>query len=126
MLLVNLTEQYKIPLVLIYLIDMMCNSSVNQDPLKIILSAGLVHDFEPALAELGTINRKGKSISLHILPRDDGTRQQGAPVRVCQNTFMQNVTSKLRVWLSNIHICTAKFDFTKWERANITHIRKIA
>jgi hypothetical protein len=113
------------------LIDMMCNSSVNQDPLKIV-SAGLVHDFEPYIqAELptrGRIDGDKSETKFYIFAHTshDGTsglQIRFSPVRViCQNTFMQNVTSKLGLTFKHSRYAPQRFDFTK--QTNITAIQE--
>lgn len=113
-------------------LDLMCNASVTDTPLRIV-SAGLVHDFEPYIqAELPSngLRIKGdpsetKFYAFVHTAHDgsSGLQVRFSPVRVvCQNTFMANVSSKCGFTFKHTSHVHERIDLT--EEANIKRIRE--
>lgn len=104
------------------MLDMMCNASVSDNPLQIV-SAGLVHNFDPYLqAKLPTTARiKGDPSETEFFvfahTSHDGTsglQIRFSPVRVyCQNTFMANVSSKLGLTFKHSKYVQQRVDLTQ-------------
>lgn len=85
------------------IVDLLCNSTVNGTPLSVV-SAGMVHDFEPYLQckfpTSGLINGDNSETEFYcfVHTSHDGSSSlkfSFTPIRViCQNTFMMNLTAK--------------------------------
>lgn len=114
------------------ILDLMCSSSVTDTPLKIV-SAGMVHDFEPYLqAELPSdgLQIKGDpsetKFYAFVHTAHDGTsglQVRFSPVRVvCQNTFLMNVNSRCGFTFKHTRHVHQRIDLT--EEANIQRIRE--
>lgn len=113
-------------------LDMMCNASVTDNPLRIV-SAGMVHEFEPYLqAEIpsGSLRIEGdpsdtKFYAFVHTSHDgsSGLQVRFSPVRVvCQNTFMANVSSKCGFTFRHSSRVQERLDLT--EEANVKRIRE--
>lgn len=104
------------------LLDMMCNASTTDSPLKIV-SAGLVNTFEPYIqAKLPTSaridgDRSDTEFYVFAHTSHDGTSAlqiRFSPVRViCRNTFMANVSSKLGLTFKHSRNAAQRVDLTK-------------
>lgn len=113
------------------MLDLMCNSSVTNTPLKIV-SAGLVNNYDPYIqAELPMDARiegdkSETKFYCFIHTSHDGTsalQVRFSPVRViCQNTFMMNIQSKDRLNFKHSRYASQRIDLTKEE--NLDNIRK--
>lgn len=114
------------------ILDLMCNASVTDTPLKIV-SAGLVHDFEPYIqAELPSdgLQIKGDpsetKFYAFVHTSHDGTsglQVRFSPVRVvCRNTFMANVSSKCGFTVRHTSKVQERINLS--EEANIERIRE--
>lgn len=114
------------------ILDLMCSASVTDTPLKIV-SAGMVHDFEPYLqAELPDsglrINGDPSETKFYAFVHtahdgSSGLQVRFSPVRVvCQNTFMANVSSRCGFTFKHTRHVHQRIDLT--EEANIQRIRE--
>jgi hypothetical protein len=113
------------------LLDMMCNASVTETPLKIV-SAGMVNNYDPYLqAELpinARVNGDVSDTKFYVFAHTshDGTsalQLRFSPVRVvCRNTYMANVSSKLGLNFKHSRYAAQRVDLTK--EANIKTIRE--
>lgn len=84
------------------MVDLLCNASVTDTPLRIV-SAGLVHDFDPYIqAELptvGRINGDNSETKFYCFAHtshdgSSGLQLRFSPVRViCANTYLANIKS---------------------------------
>lgn len=114
------------------LLDMLCNASVSEQPLKIV-SAGLVNDFEPYIqAELPSNARVDGDVSdtkfyVFAHTSHDGTSAlqiRFSPVRViCRNTYLANVSSKLGLTFKHSRYAAQRVDLTR--EANIEKVREM-
>ena len=114
------------------LLDMLCNASVSEKPLKIV-SAGLVNDFEPYIqAELPSNARVDGDVSdtkfyVFAHTSHDGTSAlqiRFSPVRViCRNTYLANVSSKLGLTFKHSRYAAQRVDLTR--EANIEKVREM-
>lgn len=113
------------------LLDMMCNASVTDTPLKIV-SAGLVNNYDPYIqAELpvnARVNGDSSETKFYVFAHTshDGTsalQLRFSPVRViCRNTYMANVSSKLGLNFKHSRYAAQRVDLTR--EANITKVRE--
>lgn len=113
------------------LLDMMCNASVTDTPLKIV-SAGLVNNYDPYIqAELPVNARVNGDVSdtkfyVFAHTSHDGTsalQLRFSPVRViCRNTYMANVSSKLGLNFKHSRYAAQRVDLTR--EANIEKVRE--
>ena len=113
------------------LLDMMCNASVTETPLKIV-SAGLVNNYDPYIqAELPVNARVNGDVSetkfyVFAHTSHDGTsalQLRFSPVRViCRNTYMANVSSQLGLNFKHSRYAAQRVDLTR--EANITKVRE--
>lgn len=113
------------------LLDMMCNASVTDTPLKIV-SAGMVNNYDPYIqAELpvtARVNGDSSETKFYVFAHTshDGTSAlqiRFSPVRViCRNTYMANVSSKLGLTFKHSRYAAQRVDLTK--EANITKVRE--
>lgn len=113
------------------LLDLMCNSSVTDTPLKIV-SAGMVNNYDPYIqAELpwtARVNGDPSDTKFYIFVHTshDGTSAMQirfSPVRViCRNTFMANVSSKLGLTFKHSRYAAQRVDLSK--EANINNVRE--
>lgn len=113
-------------------LDMMCNASVTDNPLRIV-SAGMVHEFEPYLqAEIPSdglrINGDPSPTKFYAFVHtshdgSSGLQVRFSPVRVvCQNTFMANVSAKCGFTFRHSSRVQERLDLT--EEANVKRIRE--
>lgn len=113
------------------LLDMMCNSSVTETPLKIV-SAGMVNNYDPYIqAELPVNARVNGDVSetkfyVFAHTSHDGTsalQLRFSPVRViCRNTYMANVSSKLGLNFKHSRYAAQRVDLSR--EANIEKVRE--
>lgn len=113
------------------ILDMMCNASTTDTPLKIV-SAGLVNNYDPYIqAELpvtARIEGDKSDTKFYVFAHTshDGTSAlqiRFSPVRViCRNTYMANVSSKLGLNFKHSRYAAQRVDLTK--EANIEKIRE--
>ena len=113
------------------LLDMMCNASVTETPLKIV-SAGLVNNYDPYIqAELPVNARVNGDVSetkfyVFAHTSHDGTsalQLRFSPVRViCRNTYMANVSSQLGLNFKHSRYAAQRVDLTR--EANIAKVRE--
>jgi len=113
------------------LLDMMCNASVTETPLKIV-SAGMVNNYDPYIqAELPVNARVNGDVSdtkfyVFAHTSHDGTsalQLRFSPVRViCRNTYMANVSSKLGLNFKHSRYAAQRVDLSR--EANITKVRE--
>ena len=113
------------------LLDMMCNASVTDTPLKIV-SAGMVNNYDPYIqAELpvnARVNGDSSETKFYVFAHTshDGTsalQLRFSPVRViCRNTYMANVSSKLGLNFKHSRYAAQRVDLTR--EANITKVRE--
>lgn len=115
------------------LLDMMCNASITNDPLKIV-SAGLVHEtFDPYMQAIlpsnARINGDNSDTQFYVFAHTshDGTsglQIRFSPVRViCQNTFLMNVSSKLGFTTKHSKYASERVDLTK--EVNVKRVQEI-
>lgn len=113
-------------------LDLMCNASVTDTPLKIV-SAGMVHDFEPYIQ--AQLPSDGLAIKGDPSPTEfyafvhtshdgsSGLQVRFSPVRVvCRNTFMANVSSRCGFTFKHTSRVQERIDLT--EERNIQRIRE--
>lgn len=113
------------------LLDMMCNASVTDTPLKIV-SAGMVNNYDPYIqAELpvnARVNGDSSETKFYVFAHTshDGTsalQLRFSPVRViCRNTYMANVSSKLGLNFKHSRYAAQRVDLSR--EANITKVRE--
>lgn len=113
------------------LLDMMCNASVTDTPLKIV-SAGMVNNYDPYIqAELPVNARVNGDVSdtkfyVFAHTSHDGTsalQLRFSPVRViCRNTYMANVSSKLGLNFKHSRYAAQRVDLSR--EANIEKVRE--
>ena len=113
------------------LLDMMCNASVTETPLKIV-SAGMVNNYDPYIqAELpvnARVNGDSSETKFYVFAHTshDGTsalQLRFSPVRViCRNTYMANVSSKLGLNFKHSRYAAQRVDLSR--EANITKVRE--
>lgn len=113
------------------ILDLMCNASVTETPLKIV-SAGMVNNYDPYIqAELpfnARVNGDPSDTKFYIFAHTshDGTSAlqiRFSPVRViCRNTYMANVSSKLGLNFKHSRYAAKRVDLTR--EANIEQIRE--
>lgn len=113
------------------LLDLMCNASVTDTPLKIV-SAGMVNNYDPYIqAELpvnARVNGDSSETKFYVFAHTshDGTsalQLRFSPVRViCRNTYMANVSSKLGLNFKHSRYAAQRVDLTK--EANIEKVRE--
>jgi hypothetical protein len=113
------------------LLDLMCNSSVTDTPLKIV-SAGMVNNYDPYIqAELpfnARVNGDPSDTKFYIFAHTshDGTSAlqiRFSPVRViCRNTFMANVSSKLGLTFKHSRYAAKRVDLSR--EANIEQVKE--
>lgn len=113
------------------LLDLMCNASVTDTPLKIV-SAGLVNNYDPYIqAELPFNARVDGDVSdtkfyVFAHTSHDGTsalQLRFSPVRViCRNTYLANISTKLGLNFKHSKNAAQRVDLTK--EANIQKIRE--
>ena len=113
------------------ILDLMCNASVTDTPMKIV-SAGLVNNYDPYIqAELpmdARIDGDKSETKFYVFAHTshDGTsalQLRFSPVRViCRNTYMANVSSKLGLNFKHSRYAAQRVDLTK--EANIEKIRE--
>lgn len=113
------------------LLDMMCNSSVTETPLKIV-SAGMVNNYDPYIqAELpvnARVNGDSSETKFYVFAHTshDGTsalQLRFSPVRViCRNTYMANVSSKLGLNFKHSRYAAQRVDLSR--EANIEKVRE--
>lgn len=104
------------------LLDMLTNTKINNNPIQVV-SAGLVDNYEPyiqcKLPFEGRINKDNSDTQFYIFAHTshDGTsglQIRFSPVRViCQNTFMENVSSKLGLTFKHSRNVSARVDFSQ-------------
>ena len=113
------------------LLDMMCNASVTDTPLKIV-SAGMVNNYDPYIqAELpvnARVNGDSSETKFYVFAHTshDGTsalQLRFSPVRViCRNTYMANVSSKLGLNFKHSRYAAQRVDLSR--EANIEKVRE--
>lgn len=113
------------------ILDMMCNASTTDTPLKIV-SAGLVNNYDPYIqAELpvtARVDGDKSDTKFYVFAHTshDGTSAlqiRFSPVRViCRNTYMANVSSKLGLNFKHSRYAAQRVDLTK--EASIEKIRE--
>ena len=113
------------------LLDLMCNASVTDSPLKIV-SAGMVNNYDPYIqAELpvnARVNGDSSETMFYVFAHTshDGTSAlqiRFSPVRViCRNTYMANVSSKLGLNFKHSRYAAQRVDLTR--EANIEKVRE--
>ena len=113
------------------LLDMMCNASVTDTPLKIV-SAGMVNNYDPYIqAELpvnARVNGDSSETKFYVFAHTshDGTsalQLRFSPVRViCRNTYMANVSSKLGLNFKHSRYAAQRVDLSR--EANVTKVRE--
>jgi hypothetical protein len=113
------------------ILDLMCNASVTDTPMKIV-SAGLVNNYDPYIqAELpmdARIDGDKSETKFYVFAHTshDGTsalQLRFSPVRViCRNTYMANVSSKLGLNFKHSRYAAQRVDLTK--EVNIEKIRE--
>lgn len=113
------------------LLDLMCNASVTDTPLKIV-SAGMVNNYDPYIqAELPTTARvdgDSSETKFYVFAHTshDGTSAlqiRFSPVRVvCRNTYMANVSTKLGLNFKHSRYAAQRVDLTK--EANIEKVQE--
>lgn len=113
------------------LLDLMCNASVTDSPLKIV-SAGMVNNFDPYIqAELpvtARIDGDNSDTKFYIFAHTshDGTSAlqiRFSPVRViCRNTYMANVSTKLGLNFKHSRYAAQRVDLTR--EANIEKVQE--
>lgn len=113
------------------LLDMMCNASVTETPLKIV-SAGMVNNYDPYIqAELpvnARVNGDSSETKFYVFAHTshDGTsalQLRFSPVRViCRNTYMANVSSKLGLNFKHSRYAAQRVDLSR--EANIEKVRE--
>lgn len=115
------------------ILDMMCNASVTNEPLKIV-SAGLVHEtYDPYMQAIlpsqARINGDNSETKFYVFAHTshDGTsglQIRFSPVRViCQNTFLANVSSKLGFTTKHSKYASERVDLTK--EVNVKRVQEI-
>lgn len=113
------------------LLDLMCNASVSDSPLKIV-SAGMVNNYDPYIqAELpfnARVNGDPSDTKFYIFAHTshDGTSAlqiRFSPVRViCRNTYMANVSTKLGLNFKHSRYAAQRVDLSR--EANIEKVRE--
>jgi hypothetical protein len=113
------------------LLDLMCNASVTDSPLKIV-SAGMVNNYDPYIqAELpfnARVNGDPSDTKFFIFAHTshDGTSAlqiRFSPVRViCRNTYMANVSTKLGLNFKHSRYAAQRVDLSR--EANIEKVRE--
>lgn len=113
------------------LLDLMCNASVTNNPLKIV-SAGIVNNFDPYIqAELpfnARVNGDPSDTKFYIFAHTshDGTSAlqiRFSPVRViCRNTYMANVSAKLGLNFKHSRYAANRVDLSR--EANIKKVQE--
>lgn len=113
------------------LLDLMCNASVTNNPLKIV-SAGIVNNFDPYIqAELpfnARVNGDPSDTKFYIFAHTshDGTSAlqiRFSPVRViCRNTYMANVSTKLGLNFKHSRYAANRVDLSR--EANIKKVQE--
>ena len=113
------------------LLDMMCNASVTDTPMKIV-SAGMVNNYDPYIqAELpvnARVNGDSSETKFYVFAHTshDGTsalQLRFSPVRViCRNTYMANVSSKLGLNFKHSRYAAQRVDLSR--EANIEKVRE--
>ena len=113
------------------LLDLMCNASVTDTPLRIV-SAGMVNNYDPYIqAELpvnARVNGDSSDTKFYVFAHTshDGTsalQLRFSPVRVvCRNTYMANVSSKLGLNFKHSRYAAQRVDLTR--EANIEKVRE--
>lgn len=112
------------------MVDLMCNASVTDTPLKIV-SAGLVHNFDPyvqvEMPSVGRINGDNSETKFYCFAHTshDGTsglQIRFSPVRViCGNTYIMNVRSIGHTYKHSKHV-GQRVDLTK--ESNIERVKE--
>lgn len=113
------------------LLDMMCNASVTETPLKIV-SAGMVDNYDPYIQAELPVNarvdgdRSETKFYVFAHTSHDGTSAlqiRFSPVRViCRNTYMANVSSKLGLNFKHSRYAAQRVDLSR--EANIEKVRE--
>ena len=113
------------------LLDLMCNASVTDSPLKIV-SAGMVNNYDPYIqAELpfnARVDGDPSDTKFYIFAHTshDGTSAlqiRFSPVRViCRNTYMANVSAKLGLNFKHSRYAAQRVDLSR--EANIEKVKE--
>lgn len=113
------------------LLDLMCNASVTDNPLKIV-SAGMVNNYDPYIqAELpfnARVDGDPSDTKFYIFAHTshDGTSAlqiRFSPVRViCRNTYMANVSTKLGLNFKHSRYAAQRVDLSR--EANIEKVKE--
>lgn len=114
------------------LLDMMCNASVTENPLKIV-SAGMTSNYDPyiqaVLPTSARIDGDKSDTQFYVFAHTshDGTsglQIRFSPVRViCRNTFMANVNSRLGMTFKHSKNAASRVDLT--QEANIKRVQEM-